>query len=206
MGIGQLGGSALGDVNGAYSDYIKIITEGKKPSCKRLSKQSGWLKQVSSTSGRCQMLAPPQSPVINLIYTAMLHLQNKKSIDERYDQEEIKDKINKLGLIDFDEGRLKEIMYTLSYNTGPGTAMSYLKNYLKVRRGQKANLVLADFDFSLEGGGGKKQSFRLTFPRYLAIHQTVGNRSYNSLLAKKKKELDQSLGQGVCTQEPYLAL
>lgn len=48
--------------------------------------------------------------------------------------------------------------------------------------------------------------FQMNFPTYLRIYRQVGDRAYLSNVKDSAKALDRALGQGTCTEIPFLAL
>ncbi|MGE0634053.1 MAG: hypothetical protein AB7O96_16685, partial [Pseudobdellovibrionaceae bacterium] len=153
-GVGQLTKSALSDVNlNGHVRYVKKIQESNKPSCQRLTKVGGLMNQASVDSAkRCELISAPMNPVRNILYTAMTALRLRQIVENSLRKAEIDSLFVEGGFGNYDREKLIETLSILGYNTGGGTAVRFLKDYLQVRveklkQGKGKKLAASDFDF-----------------------------------------------------------
>ncbi len=172
-GIGQLTAPAIDEVvkNDRYSGvkmsrldyYIQEMRKSKKASCDRVLSKIKIINEVDpSSTNRCNLIAVPENPVRNLVYTAifyryMLEMQTgiKYFSGKNYIQDgdkwslwteeskgelggvigrlRIEDKLKKAGLKEYNMNNIKQMLVTYGYNAGPETAVIYLSRYLDAR-------------------------------------------------------------------------
>ncbi|MBL7554769.1 MAG: hypothetical protein JNM24_03020 [Bdellovibrionaceae bacterium] len=187
-GVGQLTGPAIASVqqvasfdgkNMTWLDMFKEeINKSDKPSCQRVAKIPGIFNKISTeTSQRCGLIAAPENPLKNVLYTGifyhyMLRSQtgsrffkgytyvpkgddlvaldrSVKDIDFAgyFREYKIKSRLQALGIEKPNMQALRQMMITLGYNSGMESAFIFLDNYLKARTQRKLKLTESDFDF-----------------------------------------------------------
>ncbi len=140
-GISQLTGPTIDAINKLYFQSYKERAK-KSPNCSAVVPAMEPLP--SETSVRCAAIQPPDNPLKNLIYAAILYDTNSQVI--RAGIKSVKDKLP----ADLDTEALIQACELLSFNASPGNIMLVLRQYVK-ERGK--NLKAADFklDQTLEG-------------------------------------------------------
>lgn len=149
-GVGQLTGIAIEETNKYYDGYMKEIEENAKTNqaCARLLKYKPLLAKVSHLpEKRCGLIAPPENPLKNIVYMAMLNRMNTNLIRKKFENNDIQSKLVKLGLNKSSVNPLIEAIALASYNSGPATAFNALSEYLDKRIKFGKKLTPADFDF-----------------------------------------------------------
>lgn len=187
-GVGQLTGPAIASVqqvanfDGKNMTWLEMfkeeISKSVKPSCQRIAKMPGLFKKISTESSqRCGLIAVPENPLKNVLYTGifyhyMLRSQtgsrffkgytyvakgdefivmeryNKDAVFAGYFQEyKIKERLQVLGIQKPNMQALRQMMITLGYNSGMESAFIFLDNYLEARTQRKLKLTESDFDF-----------------------------------------------------------
>lgn len=187
-GVGQLTGPAIASVqqlatfDGKTMTWLEMfkeqISKSEKPSCQRIAKFPELFKKVPiEPSQRCGLIAAPENPLKNVLYTGifyhyMLRSQTgsrffkgytylpkgndfvamdryAKDVDfAGYFQEyKIKERLRALGIAKPNMQALRQMMITLGYNSGMESAFILLDNYLKARTRKKLKLTESDFDF-----------------------------------------------------------
>lgn len=150
-GIGQLTGVAIEETNKYYDKFMLEIESNaaSNPACARILKYKSLLKKVSAEpSLRCGLIAPPENPLKNILYMAMLNRINTNTIRKKFENNDIQSKLNKLGLEQPNVNALIEAIALASYNAGPTTAFNALNEYLDKRIKANKNLSIEDFDFN----------------------------------------------------------
>lgn len=149
-GVGQLTGIAIEETNKYYDGYMKEIEESAKTNqaCARLLKYKPLLAKVSHLpEKRCGLIAPPENPLKNILYMAMLNRMNTSLTRKKFENNDIESKLVKLGLSKSSVSPLIEAIALASYNAGPATAFNALNEYLDKRIKFGKKLTPADFDF-----------------------------------------------------------
>jgi hypothetical protein len=132
-GIGQLTSKAIGDVDRSLPAYKKMIYESTKPSCrwirmKTQSRSSFW--QPSLGKSKCTVMARPNNPLKNLLYTVIFHKLNQGYVNNKFEEKNIAGLLQEAGYPGTDFTSLKRILVALGYNTGGSTAVRNLQDYL----------------------------------------------------------------------------
>jgi hypothetical protein len=132
-GIGQLTSKAIGDVDANLATYKKMIYESTKPSCRWIrartqSRNSFW--QPSLGKSKCMVMARPNNPLKNLLYTVIFHKLNQGYVNNKFEEKNIAGLLKEAGYPGTDFTALKRILVALGYNTGGSTAVRNLQDYL----------------------------------------------------------------------------
>jgi hypothetical protein len=149
-GLGQLTGIAIEETNKHFDKFMQQIEKNAetKPSCARILKYKSLLGKISEDpSKRCGLIAPPENPVKNILYMAMLNKINTDTASRRFENDDIEGKLKKLGLENVNIKALVEAVALASYNAGPATAFNALNEYLDKRISSGKKLTAPDFDF-----------------------------------------------------------
>lgn len=209
VGLGQLTAIAIQHANAKFEEFQNYVKTSGKPSCERLSAGVQKLIPVRNLDrGNCSKLVALQNPLANFFYVGITEMENRliirnmisKSKGSRFD---IYSKMAKLGLArgSYDPERVEEIIATLAYNAGAGSAVILMSNYLDhFKRVSKRKLKLADL--GVQGSPDKVPGFF----EYAKNHQRVGNRGYLDNVAMKARELNQQFKEGTCVPESFLSL
>lgn len=156
-GVGQLTKSALlevlsqpfaGDERTALEIYKNQAVYSDKASCKRLVDQEKAFEAVSvEAKNRCSIMATPENPVRNLVYMAVFYKLNERFIADRVVKSGMQEKLVELGLQEPDMEYFNDVILTLSFNAGRGTAFSLVDSFLKARLADGKKLTRKDLDF-----------------------------------------------------------
>ena len=169
VGIGQFTTIALKEANKSFKYVQKEVSNSNKESCKRLAPIIKDLTPVTdfAFSKRCQLLAPPKNPFLNLFYTGIKIRQDLHDVDSSMENRKIYEEFEKAGLkrSEINEDRLEEMVATLAYNAGTSGSVTLLAQYLKEKNANKKKVTLKDFDFSqdLSEFNAKLKENRLPF-------------------------------------------
>jgi hypothetical protein len=212
-GIGQLTSIAIAEANKKFHHFRDSVVASAKISCQRLASQVKSMKpKASSPAARCGLMAAPENPLVNLFYMSVKYHQDREFIRQALAEHKIVDRLKAQGLppSKYEMEQLYQILSTLGYNTGAGSAVIFLSNYLKrmEKRGQK--ITLADFDFRSKLKSRQtikaKKPTELTFPEYMFLFQRVGTPGYGSIVRSYADRLNRVFKEGVCVPDSYLAL
>lgn len=178
-GFGQLTEAGILEVNKYYRDYMSEILKAAstKDSCARVAKHQELLVPASaSPQQRCSMIAMPENPMRNVLYTVLLNRINSDRISgtrfvagqdflpseqglvalQNNESDEltgllklykIKDKLNQLGFKNVNMHFFKEVTSLAGYNMGSETAVQLLSEYLQSRIENNLPLTWNDFNF-----------------------------------------------------------
>tara|TARA_B110001454_G_scaffold171291_1_gene162000 strand:- start:28387 stop:29937 length:1551 start_codon:yes stop_codon:yes gene_type:complete len=137
----------------------------------------------------------------------------------------VKSRIQALGIEKPNMQALRQMMITLGYNSGMGSAFIFLDRYLKAREQRKLKLQESDFDFQkyFYSNYAKKLKdpkeeaqrlkymkiirsapYKTPFPIFLRVMQRTGTPGYLSAVSNKLLQLDQEMGEGICTTPGFL--
>ncbi|MGZ3771124.1 MAG: hypothetical protein ACXVCP_14225 [Bdellovibrio sp.] len=147
-GIGQFTDSALKDIKENYEKFKrKIIQNKSRESCNRIANFPGALPKDSeeiktADENRCHVIASPPNPLRSLIYYAILFHSTKKYSDNAFDRQEdskdpnfrtTKSLMDEAEIGDFDLKPIKDMLFVMSYNTGPKLPSTIFREWLKYR-------------------------------------------------------------------------
>ncbi len=178
-GVGQMTRIAIAEVNNHYASYFDEMNKAtiSKPACLRVMKYKSLLTKVSDNiSQRCGLIVPPENPIKNFLYMAILtrrnmdvisgikyvagndYINNEGSLtlvknnaeDEltgRFKEENIREKLNQLGLANVNLHDFVNMISLAAYNSGLRTSFNIFRDYLNKRIASKKPLTWKDFDF-----------------------------------------------------------
>lgn len=212
-GIGQLTTNSLIDSNKIFNEAKAevLANASEKESCKNIAPLIEKMRPSPETpANRCGIMMGSESPLRHFFYIALHHRKSQEYIDIGIRDLNIHEKFKKVGmtLSADDEVQLKQILYTLGYNTGARSAVNLLNTYLTGAAKAKRKLTKADFDFSqpLPSGMRRIPANKRSFPVYAAIFQQAGTDGYVSKVAEKAQDLNTAFKGGTCVPNSYLAL
>lgn len=167
-GVGQLTGPAIQVSKGVLKKYVEGMKASKKASCERiLSIVSSFEEVEHSPRQRCNLMAVPENPLRNLLYSGIFYKENVKMItgifyadgedrvrlntgevvDLEYSskdqfggqlgRKEAQAKLVSLGLTNVNMHEIKNMLVALAYNAGPQTVVNKFVDYLDERLAAK---------------------------------------------------------------------
>lgn len=173
-GVGQLTGPAIKVTKSVLSKYLEEMQKSDKASCQRILKVVSAIEDIDpSPRQRCNLMALPENPLRNLVYTGIFYKENVKLIagifyeagvdkvrlangeikNLNYTNEdqlggilgkkEAQDKLKKLGLKKVNMHEIKNMLVALAYNSGPETTVNKFVDYLDERLFAKSKEVTA---------------------------------------------------------------
>ena len=178
-GVGQMTRIAITEVNNHYKSYFDEMNKAtiSKPACLRVMKYKSLLVKVSDNiSQRCGLIVPPENPIKNFLYMAILTRRNmdvisgikyvagndyinnngsltlvKNNVEDeltgRFKEENIREKLNQLGLVNVNLHDFVSMISIAAYNSGLRTSFNIFRDYLNKRIAAKKPLTWKDFDF-----------------------------------------------------------
>ncbi|KYG67925.1 hypothetical protein AZI87_01225 [Bdellovibrio bacteriovorus] len=232
-GIGQFTDQALVDVQQNYPNFKGRITNSEKESCKRLMKIPGAVPKnaediKADDANRCHAISSPPNPLRSLVYYGIFYHATKRNANNAF----ARSKDNKdpnfkgaeqlmkdAGIDSFDKETIKEMLFVMAYNSGPGRPAMFFREWLKYRIAtlKKYPITKADFDMNYwyEPGQGKfkagearakaisKGGKPLTLAQYLFAYK---DSIYIPAVKAQARVLDKGLGAGTCTEQKFLEL
>lgn len=156
-GVGQLTRSAIqevltppfaSDTRTALEIFKASATVSDKASCQRLIQYERAFDVVSlEPVNRCSIMATPDNPIRNLIYTGIFYKVNERFIQDRIERSGLRQRVLDLGISEPDMEFFNDVVLTLSFNAGRGTAFSLVDSFLKSRLANNQKLTRKDLDF-----------------------------------------------------------
>lgn len=169
-GVGQLTGQAIVPTIDKLTRYVEEMRGSGKPACKRvLDVISSYEKIDPDFMNRCNLMAAPENPLRNLVYTAIFYKdsvrqvtgityragidvvvrqdKSEKALKNTDDEElggsleavDVRAKFAQLGMPNVNLHRLKTMVVSLGYNSGTVTALRALNAFLNERIEYKMN-------------------------------------------------------------------
>jgi hypothetical protein len=137
-GLGQLTGPAIRDVKRMQKPLLEEVRLSELAECKAVSERVEKFGTSADFFGfpenqRCQLMQGEDGAVRNAIFSIFLHRLNQNYVAKYYRQYGISELLQKAGLNEAINQDLQESLVLLSYNSGAGTAVLNLKNYLESR-------------------------------------------------------------------------
>lgn len=163
-GVGQLTASAIEIGVNRLKSYANEMKLSGKASCQRILAQQEILEPLDiSFRNRCNLMASPQNPLRNFLYSAIFYRENlryvagihyrqgedvliyadgnqrplknqaQEELGGAFERMQVREKLDRLGLREANLHRLKNMVVTLGYNSGVQTAMNRLNDYLNLR-------------------------------------------------------------------------
>lgn len=232
-GIGQFTDQALADVAQNYDGYKSKITGSEKESCKRLRSIPGVIPAsskdiLSGDANRCHAISTPPNPLRSLVYYGIFYHSTKRNAVQSFNKSvDSKDPnfksaevlMKEAGISDFDAEKIKEMLFVMAYNSGPGRPAVFFREWLKYRLEtiNKYPITKADFNmaywpekaqFKEKAGSDRvtamnKKGKPLTLAEYLFAYK---DSIYIAAVKAQARALDKGLGEGTCTESKFLEL
>lgn len=232
-GIGQFTDQALADVAQNYDNFKGRITGSTKESCQRLRSIPGVMPKnskeiLSSDSNRCHAISTPPNPLRSLVYYGIFYHSTKRNSNGAFSRStDSKDPnfrgaealMKEAGLEGYDIEKIKEMIFVMAYNSGPGRPAVFFREWLKYRLEtiKKYPITKADFDmnywptgpqFKAKVGDARVQALGkkgkpLTLAEYLFAYK---DSVYIAAVKAQARVLDKGLGAGTCTESKFLEL
>jgi hypothetical protein len=147
-GVAQMTITGINFVNAEYAQYIEKMQASTKPACVRLMKHKKLLVQASELKkDRCEFISPGENPLRSFVYSAMLNKINETEMKKLFEQNNIEERIKKLGFKSVDIDSLIEVMAYMSYNAGSDIAFNAINTYVTKREANGLKLSASDFNF-----------------------------------------------------------
>ncbi len=157
-GIGQFTESALLDVAQNFPEFRPKIEKSTKDSCKRLRNFPGALVQnpeeiLAPDANRCHAISMPPNPLRSLLYYGIFYKATLRNAEKAWTRtDDLNDSVDSLleeiGAQEFDKAKIKQMLFTLSYNMGPRPPVAAMKEWIKYRIDRNVPLKKKDFDFN----------------------------------------------------------
>lgn len=163
VGIGQMTGSALADVNTSIEDWSRSISNSDKASCQRLKTILGHIPTKTDipteVDNRCHLMVIPKNPVHSFLLYGVLYKNNRRNVESSWEGFNVDTLLaeNRFFATEEQKEKMKDTLLILSYNAGPKTAVILFKNWLISRATDKAAVALTNDDFKIayKGPGAK---------------------------------------------------
>lgn len=152
-GVNQLVGPTIEEANKDFKAYRAQVLASKNEACQRVAP---YIKKFSPVSDdvkhRCQLIAPPNNPLLNIFYMTIKYQQDLQTLDKRLKDRNIVNRLTQLGLSPdkYSQQQLTQMLMILGFNSGISGAVINFDNYLKKVELGKRKLTLDDFNFSKE--------------------------------------------------------
>lgn len=232
-GIGQFTDQALADVAQNYDNYKGKITGSEKESCKRLRSIAGVVPAsgkdiLFSDANRCHAISTPPNPLRSLVYYGIFYHSTKRNAAGAFNKSgDSKDPnfkgtaalMKEAGISDFDAEKIKEMLFVMAYNSGPGRPAVFFREWLKYRIETLKKYPITKADFNMEYwpershfkekfGAARvtamnKKGKPLTLAEYLFAYK---DSVYIAAVKAQARVLDKGLGEGTCTESNFLEL
>lgn len=192
-----------------FADYKNEILLSHDEACQNLTSIFKNLEPVNQrVAQQCQMILPPENPILNIFYLMIKYKQDRKEIEKSLQDPDLNVvfSLREQGLSekDYDREQLIQMMTILAVRLGARGAVLSFKGYLELMASMKRKLTLTDFDFASEDPVDLKT--KLTFQAYLMNYQHDGHAGYFSSIKRAAKELKDALKGGICVPDSYLSL
>jgi len=159
-GVNQLVGPTIDHANQDFRAYQKQVLDSDNEACQRVAP---YIKKFSPASAkvahRCELIAPPLNPLLNIFYMTIKYKQDLNSLEKRlaakdkdHNNLSIIERLKNLGLPPekYDHQQLLQMMMILGFNSGISGAAINLSDYLDSVEAGKRKLTLDDFNFGKE--------------------------------------------------------
>ncbi|AFY02338.1 hypothetical protein [Bdellovibrio bacteriovorus] len=231
-GIGQFTDQALADVAQNFENFKGRINNSTKASCQRLRSIPGAVPAkaeeiLSEDSQRCHAISTPPNPLRSMVYYGIFYHATKRNSNGAWnrstdaknpDFKGVEQLMKDAGIDGFDKESIKEMIFVMAYNSGPGRPPVFYREWLKYRITtlKKYPITKADFDMNYWPTGaqlkakagearakaiGKKTP--LTLAEYLFAYK---DSLYIPAVKAQARVLDKALGAGTCTENKFLEL
>jgi hypothetical protein len=231
-GIGQFTDQALEDVAQNYTNFKGRITNSTKESCKRINSIPGAVPAtakdiLSADANRCHAIATPPNPLRSMIYFGVFYHSTKRNSNNawnRYsdgktpDMKSVDALMKDAGIDGYNKEKIKEMIFVMAYNAGPGRPPVFLREWLKYRIEtlKKHPLTPADFNMNYWPTGDQMRAKRgedrvkainkktpLTLAEYLFAYK---DSVYIAAVKAQARVIDNAMGAGTCTDSNFLEI
>lgn len=232
-GIGQFTDQALADVAQNYDNYKGKIIGSDKESCKRLKSIAGVIPDsakdiLSADANRCHAIATPPNPLRSLVYYGIFYHSTKRNAAGAFNRvgdgkdpsfKSSEELLKEAGISGLDTEKMKEMLFVMAYNAGPGRPAVFFREWLKYRIATIEKYPVTKADFSMnywperaqmkEPKGEarvtamNKKGKPLSFAEYLFAYK---DSIYIAAVKAQARQLDKGLGEGTCTEAKFLEL
>lgn len=208
-GPGQLVGPMIERANRRFSEFKAEMLSSSKEACQNLVSSVRNLEPARvDLTQRCQLVLPPENPMLNIFYLVIKYKQDREEIEKSLKDTVLKItlRLSELGLgeKDYDPEQLIQMMTILAFRMGAQGAVLSLKEYLDLTVSQNRKLTLTDFDFGKENKIEDKGN--LTFSAFLMSKQKTDSVGFLNSVKRAADELNEVLKGGTCVPDSYLAL
>lgn len=232
-GIGQFTPSAIEDVAQNFENF-KASLDRTKASCRRIASIPGAIpasaKEIlPSDENRCYMIDAPANPLRSLVFYGIFYKATKRHTNNAWSRKRtgldgkdtnIEALLKQAGVDDAYKETLKEMLFVMAYNSGPGQPAVFFSEWLKYRLSklQKHPVTKEDFNMSywpkkefrdLKRGRDrgaameKEKNGPLSLAEYLFAYK---DSLYIALVRGQARQLDKVMGDSVCTEQNFLQL
>lgn len=231
-GIGQFTDQALEDVAQNFDNFKGRINNSTKESCQRLKSIPGAVPSkstdiLSEDAKRCHAISTPPNPIRSLIYYGIFYHSTKRNSNGAWNKsKDSKDPnfksvevlMKEAGIDSFDKEKIKEMIFVMAYNSGPGRPPVFLREWLKYRLQtiKQYPIKKADFDMNYwptgpqmkaKAGEARVKALDKKTPLTLAEYLFAYKDSlYIPAVKAQARVLDKALGAGTCTDQNFLEL
>lgn len=154
IGIGQLTPIAVDDVNPHWQQYLDEIAANGSPECENLRPYLAEMTKVEADL-TCGLTDLPENPIKNLVYISFLHKKNQDYMNRLFDihgiPSKIADLVGRYPTVD-ELAHIKDILVTLSYNSGSPTAVQALEDFMEYHRQPMLAVDNQIYEMSREAG------------------------------------------------------
>lgn len=208
-GIGRLTPAARDAVDSAWNGIVETVKTSESESCRNLRP---FLKAADKEGSWCGPWGADRQPLRQMVEMAFRYARDSAIVREFSGRHDVEGLMRRAGLVQYEHEQLLQLLTLLAHQTGPVTAVIYLKNYLEHRieaqkEGRAPLLGISDFDFSSRAGRVPSSDARiLTFAEYLELYQIAGEKGYPRRVKQAADRLNQVFEEGVCVSDSYLSL
>lgn len=230
-GIGQFTDQALVDVAQNYESFKGRIVNSTKDSCKRLNSMPGVVPSsskeiVAADANRCHVITTPPNPLRSFVYYGIFYHATKRNAKNAFNKtvdgkdpnfKSAETLMKEAGIGSFDQEAIKEMLFVMAYNSGPGRPASIYREWLKYRLTTLKKYPITKADFTMDYWPARahlnaklgqdrvqamdKKGKPLTLAEYMfAFKDSV----YIAAVKAQAKDLNKKLGDGTCTQDKFL--
>jgi len=232
-GIGQFTDQALADVAQNFDNFRGRIVGSTKESCKRLKSFPGVVpasgKEILvQDANRCHAISTPPNPLRSLVYYGIFYHATKRNANGAFNKSKddkdpnfksIEELLKQAGIADYDREKMKEMLFVMAYNAGPGRPAIIYREWLKYRLQtiKKYPITKADFNMDywptrdqLKAKYGEerakalnKKGKPLTLAEYMFAYK---DSLYIAAVKAQARMLNKDLGEGTCTEPKFLQM
>lgn len=231
-GIGQFTDQALEDVAQNYANFKGRIVNSDKESCKRINSIPGAVPAsatdiLAKDENRCSAISAPPNPLRSMVYYGIFYHSTKRNSNgawNRYSngktpgQKSVEQLMDDAKISNFDKEKIKEMIFVMAYNSGPGRPPGFLREWLKYRIEtlKKYPIKASDFDMNYwpepaqtkaKAGAARMKAMKKKTPLTLAEYLFVYKDSlYIPAVKAQARVIDKAMGEGTCTEQNFLEI